>query len=61
MARAYFPDDASRVAAAIDQADWLAEESGYETIDDLWLSDPDLFTALATEYREAHPMVGLGG
>ena len=39
------------INAAIEQADWLAEQSGYNNIDDLYQSDPDLFVALATEYR----------
>jgi len=55
MTRAYFPEDTDRLQAAIDQADWLAAESGYTTVDDLWLSDPDLFEALATEWRNDHP------
>ena len=39
---------------AIDQADWLAEESGYPTPDELWLADPDLFVTLAQEWRASH-------
>lgn len=45
---------------AIDQADWLIDESGYESVDDLWTSDPELFIALAAEWRGEHPMATLG-
>jgi hypothetical protein len=61
MTRAFFPEDTDRISAAIDQADWLTAESGYPSVNELWLFDPDLFMALATEYREEHPMAGLGG
>ena len=45
---------AQQTIDAIEQADWLATESGYETVESLWLTDPDLFVALATEWREEH-------
>ena len=48
------------INAAIEQADWLAEQSGYNNIDDLYQSDPDLFIALAAEYRDDNPWTGLG-
>lgn len=43
-----------QVIDAINQADWLAQESGYEDVEELWLSDPDLFVALAQEWRQDH-------
>jgi hypothetical protein len=36
----------------IAQATWLAAESGYADIEELWLSDPDLFVSLAQEWRQ---------
>lgn len=51
----------SQLDDAIAQADWLATESGHESVDDLWRSDPDLFTALAQEWRDDHPLNQLGG
>lgn len=43
------------------QADWLASQSGYADVNDLYQSDPDLFVALAAEWRdEASPWTGLG-
>ena len=70
MTRAYFPEDANkldgaisaqRTSDAIAQADWLAAESGYADVQDLWISDPDLFVSLATEWREVNPWDQLGG
>jgi hypothetical protein len=46
---------------AIAQADWLTSQSGYDDLNDLWLSDPDLYTALAREWREDNPLNNLGG
>lgn len=56
MTRPYFPEKLDQLTAAIDQADWLTTESGYTSLDDLWASDPDLYTILATEWREDHPI-----
>lgn len=49
------------LADAIDQADWMTEESSYNTVDELYQTDPDLFVNLAREWREEHPMANLGG
>ena len=70
MTRAYFPEDQHKLAAAIEaqrtseaiaQADWLAAESGYADVEDLYQSDPDLFVSLAAEWRGDNPWHQLGG
>lgn len=61
MSRPYFTESTSMIQDAIDQADWLAAESGYTDTNDLWASDPQLFVTLAIEWREEHPMSQLGG
>ncbi len=40
------------INSVIEQADWIAGQSNYENVNDLWQSDPDLFITLAAEYRE---------
>lgn len=37
-----------------DQTQWMQDEGGYESVEALWLSDPDLFVALAQEWRQQH-------
>ena len=46
---------------AITQADWLTDQSGFSTLDDLWHGDPGLYEALAREWREDNPLADLGG
>ncbi len=43
------------INSVIEQADWIASQSNYENVNDLWQSDPDLFVALAIEYRDNNP------
>ena len=45
----------------ITQATWLSNESGYTDLDDLWATNPDLFIALTTKWRDEHPLAQLGG
>lgn len=45
---------------SIDQTEWMTQESAYESVDDLYQSDPDLFVTLATEWRDDNPWAGLG-
>lgn len=70
MTRAYFPEDNTKLAAAIDaqrisdaiaQADWLVTESGSADVEQLWQTDPDLFVRLASEWRDNNPWDQLGG
>lgn len=42
-----------------DQLEYLSDEAqflGYETINDLFLEEPELFDAIAAEYRSEHPV-----
>ena len=47
-------NEAQQLADTILQADWLGEQSGYSTVEELWLSDPELFVTLAQEWRSEH-------
>jgi hypothetical protein len=52
MTRPYFAENTSQLDQIIKQADWLCQESGFPTVDDLYWEDPELFVTLNIEWRQ---------